>query len=68
MSEEFNHVVIDEFMHLYDDGYRCINYEINEEDRLFTAYLKNFEMEDTKILKCGIKEGAVLKSYIDGLS
>ncbi len=68
MNEEPNHIVIDEFKHLYDDGYRCINYEINKEEHLFTVYLKNFEREDTQTLKYNTEEGVILKNYIDGLS
>ena len=68
MNGEPDHIVIDKFKHLYDDGYRCINYEINKEEHLFTAYLKNFEREDTQTLICNSEEGIILKNYIDKLS
>lgn len=68
MSGEFNYAIIDKFKYLYDEGYRCINYEVSEGDCLFTVYLKNFEKEDTETLKCNVEEGAILKDYIDRLS
>lgn len=68
MSSGFNHTIIDNFRDLYDQGYRCINYEVDEKDNLFTVYLKNFEKENTKTLKCNAEEGMVLKNYIDRIS
>lgn len=68
MDSDFNHTIIDEFKSLYDEGYRCINYEANEKDNLFTVYLKNFEKENISTLECDTGEGAVLKNYIDELS
>lgn len=68
MSGEFNHIIIDKFRDLYTDGYRCINYEVDEKDHLFTVYLKNFEKENSEILKCDAEEGMILKNYIDRLS
>ncbi len=68
MNKEPNHIIINKFRHLYDDGYRCINYEINKENHLFTVYLKNFESENIQTLKCNTEEGIVLKNYIDKLS
>ncbi|MDI9476360.1 MAG: hypothetical protein ACOX0L_08735 [Natronincolaceae bacterium] len=67
MNEEPNLIITDKFKHLYDDGYRCINYEINKEDHLFTVYLKNFETEEIQTLKCDTEEGIILKNYIDRL-
>lgn len=68
MGGEFNHIIIDKLKNLYDEGYRCINYEVNEKDHLFIVYLKNFEKENTETLKCNVEEGAILKNYIDRLS
>ncbi len=68
MNGEFNCPIIDDFKNLYYDGYRCINYEIDDKDDKFTVYLKNFEKESTKILKCNPKDGMVLKNYIDRMS
>lgn len=68
MSSGFNHTIVDNFRDLYDQGYRCINYEVDEKDNLFTVYLKNFEKENTKTLKCNAEEGMVLKNYIDRIS
>lgn len=68
MSGEFNHKVIDNFRSLYADGFRCIKYEIDERDNLFTVYLKDFDKEDSKVLKFNAEEGTILKNYIDRLS
>lgn len=68
MQGEFDYPIIDNFRKLYDKGYRCINYEIDQKDDQFTVYLKNFEKEDTKTLKCNPKDGMLLKNYIDRLS
>ncbi|MBU5678227.1 hypothetical protein KQI88_17600 [Alkaliphilus sp. MSJ-5] len=68
MGGEFNYPIIDNFRMLYDEGYRCINYEIDKKDDQFTVYLKNFEKENTKTLKCNPKDGMVLKNYIDRMS
>lgn len=68
MGGEFNYPIIENFRELYDEGYRCINYEIDEKDALFTVYLKNFEKENIKTLKCNAKEGMILKNYIDRIS
>ena len=68
MSREFNDTTADRFKELYDDGYRCINYEIDEKEHFFTVYLKNFESEKTETLKCNAEEGAILREYIDNLS
>ncbi len=68
MGRELNHVIIDRFKNLYDEGYRCINYEVDEKDNLFMVYLKNFEKENTRTLECDVEEGVILKNYIDRLS
>ena len=68
MSGEFDYPIIDDFQQLYEDGYRCINYEANANDDQFTVYLKNFEQEKTMVLKCCPKEGMILKNYIDRIS
>ena len=67
MSREINENILDRFKDLYDGGYRCINYETNKDDSSFTVYLKNFEKEDIRTLKCKIEERAILKNYIDKL-
>ncbi len=59
---------IKDFQDSYNEGFRCIFYETNEKDHQFTVYLKNFNTENIKILKCSEGEGAQLKSYIDELS
>lgn len=68
MSGEFNYPIIDNFRELHDNGYRCINYEIDQKDDQFTVYLKNFEKEDIKTLKCNHEDGMILKNYIDRIS
>lgn len=68
MGREFNNRAMKRLKNLYNEGYRCINYEINERDDLFTVYLKNFEREDTETLKCNVGEGMILRDYIDRLS
>ncbi|MFW5648070.1 MAG: hypothetical protein ACOCG5_03215 [Candidatus Alkaliphilus sp. MAG34] len=68
MDKESNHAIINEFKHLYDEGYRCINYETDGKDHLFTIYLKNFEKEDTRTIRCDAEKGAILKNYINKLS
>lgn len=68
MGEKFDYAIIDRFKNLYDGGYRCINYEVNEKNNLFTVYLKNFERETTETLECNSEDGIILRNYIDGLS
>ncbi len=68
MKKEFDYMIVNEFKGLYDKGYRCINYEVDKTDNSFTVFLKNFEKENSKTLKCSIDEGNILKNYIDGLS
>lgn len=68
MNREFSDTVTDRFKELYDDGYRCINYEIDEKERSFTVYLKNFESEKIETLKCNAEEGAILKKHVDRIS
>lgn len=64
MREYYNNS-IENFKELYENGYRCIFYEIDEKDHFFTVYLKNFENEDIKTIKTGEEEGEELKEYID---
>lgn len=61
MNEEPNLIITDKFKHLYDDGYRCINYEINKEDHLFTVYLKTLKQRKSKHLNVILKKGLSLK-------
>lgn len=68
MAEGFDAPIIASFRGLYEDGYRCISYEVDEIDNLFTVYLKNFEKEHSETLKCNASEGATLKDYIDRTS
>ena len=68
MGREFSDMVTDKFKRLYEDGYRCINYETDEKGHLFTVYLKNFENEKTETLECNAEDGAILKKHIDRLS
>lgn len=68
MSGEFDYPVIENFRGLYEDGFRCIKYEVDELDDLFTVYLKNFDNENTEVIKCNSKEGMILKNYIDRIS
>ena len=68
MNIDFQAPIIKSFKEVHDEGYRCILYEIDEEDNQFTVHLKNFEEEKTRTLKCDPEEGLVLKSYIDRLS
>ncbi len=68
MGGEPCYAIIDRFKNLYDEGYRCINYEVDEKDNLFMVYLKNFEKENIRTLKCDAEEGVILKNYIDTLS
>lgn len=65
MSSEFDYPVIEKFRGLYDNGFRCIKYEVDETDDLFTVYLKNFENENTDTIKCNPEDGMILKNYID---
>ncbi|MCC5908992.1 MAG: hypothetical protein JJT76_00965 [Clostridiaceae bacterium] len=68
MHGDFNSPVVKNFKDLYDEGYRCILYEVDEKDDLFTVHLKNFQNEDIRVFKCEADDGAVLKNYIDRLS
>ncbi|SET75592.1 hypothetical protein SAMN05660297_03400 [Natronincola peptidivorans] len=68
MYGDFDSPVIKNFKNLYDEGYRCILYEVDKRDNLFTVHLKNFQNEDTRMFKCNPDEGAVLQNYIDRLS
>lgn len=53
---------------LYDDGYKCIKYENNQNGDL-TAYFKNFEKEKSAEITCSIKKEAhEIKSFIDNQS
>ncbi len=60
--------IINDFQSSYEEGYRCIFYETDERDQLFTVYLKNFDTENVKILKCKEKEGEELINYINKLN
>ncbi|SDL30573.1 hypothetical protein SAMN05660472_02983 [Natronincola ferrireducens] len=68
MYGDFDSPIIKNFKALYDEGYRCILYEVDKQDNLFTVHLKNFQNENTKLFKCNSEEGAVLQNYIDRLS
>lgn len=68
MNREFSDTVTDRFKRLYDDGYKCINYEIDGKKHIFTVYLKNFESEKIETLECNAEEGTALKKHIDRLS
>ncbi|WP_157047117.1 hypothetical protein [Alkaliphilus metalliredigens] len=60
--------IAEDFQQLYEQGYRCIYYELHEKDQFFIAHLKNFENEDIRELKCSIEDGTNLKNYIDNLN
>ncbi|KXZ38938.1 hypothetical protein JWYL7_0011 [Alkalithermobacter thermoalcaliphilus JW-YL-7 = DSM 7308] len=63
MRDKFNYI-----KQLYEDGYRCIYYDCNEDD-VFTIYLKNFDNEKSETVQiCDCTEFNQFKSYIDGLS
>lgn len=68
MYGDFDSPIIKNFKDLYDNGYRCILYEVDEKDNLFTVHLKNFQSEDTTVFKCNPDEGVILQNYIDRLS
>ncbi|MDR5659237.1 hypothetical protein RH915_07015 [Serpentinicella sp. ANB-PHB4] len=68
MNINFNSEPIKNFKAYYDTGYRCILYEVDQQDNLFTVYLKNFNTEDTRVLKYTPDDGYVLKNYIDRLT
>ncbi len=68
MYKDLNSSIIKDFKSLYDEGYRCILYEVDERDNQFTVHLKNFEREEVKIFKCNPADGAILQNYIDRLS
>lgn len=68
MHGDFDSPIIQNFKDLYDDGYRCILYEVDEVDNLFTVHLKNFQSEGTKVFKCSADDGVILQSYINRLS
>lgn len=60
--------LINDVKELLDNGYHCIYYEIDESDNMFTVYLKNFNSEKVKVLKCNRSEEVELKEYIDYLT
>jgi hypothetical protein len=68
MSSSFNSPIIKDFKEIYDQGYRCILYEVDHKDNLFTVHLKNFQNERIKIFKCSPQDGLLLQNYIDRLS
>lgn len=59
--------ILEDFQNSYEKGYRCVFYETDERDHLFTVYLKNFDTENIKILKCKEQESDALRNYIDQL-
>lgn len=68
MNINFDSPVIKNFKEYYDQGYRCILYEVDDNDNMFTVHLKNFNNEQTKLIKCEADDGQVLKNYIDRLT
>ncbi len=68
MNGDFDSPVIQNFKGLYDEGYRCILYEVDEKDNQFTVRLKNFQNEETMVFKCNPMDGVILQNYIDRLS
>lgn len=59
---DFNHL-----KGLYEDGYRCIYY--NNDENCNTIYLKNFESEDSKTVNLkNNSEFEQFKNYIDTLN
>lgn len=50
---------------LLDKGYRCIYYEVDDEDSTLKIHLKNFDLEKVKVLSCNQSEIAELKELID---
>ena len=68
MDITFDSTVIKNFKEYYDQGYRSILYEVDEDDNMFTVHLKNFNNERTKLIKCEADDGQILKNYIDRLT
>ncbi len=68
MKDKNQPPIIQDFQSSYEKGYRCIFFETDERDHLFTVYLKNFDTENIKILKCKEEEGEALKNYIQELN
>lgn len=51
---------------LYEDGYRCIYYEQNNNNH--TIYLKNFDNEDSQVIELDNEHDfSQFQSYIDDL-
>ncbi len=51
-----------------NNGYSCIYYGADDNDNMFTVYLKNFNTEKVKVLKFDNSDADELKLFIDQLS
>lgn len=68
MEIENKNPLISDMKELLDKGFRCIYYEVDDKDNMFTVYLKNFDSEKVKVIKCNPSEEVELKEFIDYLS
>lgn len=68
MEINYESPIIKDMKEFIDNGYRCIYYEIEDTDNMFTVYLKNFSTEKVKVLKCEKSYEGEIRLFIDQLT